>query len=71
MLMYVRSYLLILKFENLITDACSPRVVYLCEFPYYVVRQEHAVPMHHTLWHIVLLCHQNDGCENLLPVCVC
>ena len=37
MLLYVGSYLLIYEFVILITGVCSPYVVSLCDFAYYVV----------------------------------
>ena len=37
MYVYVGSYLLILVFESWITGVCSPFVVSLCDFVYYVV----------------------------------
>ena len=37
MFLYVGSYLLILKFESWITGVCSPYVVSLYDFAYYVV----------------------------------
>ena len=36
--LYVRSYLLIQEFESWSTCVCSPYVVSLCDFAYYVVR---------------------------------
>ena len=35
--LHVRSYVLIQEFESLITGFCSPHVVSLCGFAYYVV----------------------------------
>ena len=46
------------------TGVCSPHVVSLCDFAYYVFGQEPAVDMHLTLWYVVLVCHQYDVCEN-------
>ena len=34
--LYVGSYLLIQEFESWITSVCSPYVVSLCDFAYYV-----------------------------------
>ena len=38
MFMYVGSYLLIYEFESWTTGVCSPFVVFVCDFAYYVVR---------------------------------
>ena len=38
MFLYVGSYLLISVFESWITGVCSPYVISLCDFVYYVVR---------------------------------
>ena len=46
-----------------ITGVCSPYVISLCDFAYYVFGQEPAVAMHLALWYFVLVCHQYD-CEN-------
>ena len=62
--LYVGSYLLILEFERWITGVCSPYVISLCDFAYYVFGQEPAVAMHLALWYVVLACHQYDVCEN-------
>ena len=35
--LYIRSYLLIYEFESWITGVCSPHVVFLCDFTYYVL----------------------------------
>ena len=37
MFLYVGSHLLIEEFESWITVVCSPYVVSLCDFAYYVV----------------------------------
>ena len=62
--LYVGSYLLIYEFESWITGVCSPYVISLCDFAYYVFGQEPAVAMHLALWYVVLVCHQYDVCEN-------
>ena len=46
------------------TGVCSPYVISLCDFAYYVFGQEPAVAMYLALWYIVLVCHQYDVCEN-------
>ena len=46
------------------SQVCSPYVISLCEFAYYVFGQEPAVAMHLALWYVVLVCHQYDVCEN-------
>ena len=38
--LYVGSYLLIYEFESWITGVCSPYVISLCDFAYYVFGQE-------------------------------
>ena len=43
---------------------CSPYVISLCDFAYYVFGQEPAVAMHLALWYVVLVCHQYDVCKN-------
>ena len=62
--LYVGSYLLIQEFDSWITGVCSPYVISLSDFAYYVFGQEHAVAMHLALWYVVLVCHQYDVCEN-------
>ena len=62
--LYVGSYLLIYEFESWITSVCSPYVISLCDFAYYVLGQEPAVAMHLALWYVVLVCHQYAVCEN-------
>ena len=49
---------------------CSPYVISLCDFAYYVFGQEPAVAMHLALWYVVLVCHQYDVCENYVAVCM-
>ena len=41
--LYVGSYLLIWEFESWITGVCSPYVISLSDFAYYVFGQEPAV----------------------------
>ena len=48
MFLYVGIYLLIKEFESWITGVCSPVVVSLCDFAYYVVSA-----MHLALWYVV------------------
>ena len=55
MFLYVGSYLLIYVFQSWITDVCSPYVISLCDFAYYVFGQEPAVAMHLALWYVVLV----------------
>ena len=62
--LYVGNYLLIYEFEGWITDVCSPYVISLCDFAYYIFGQEPAIDMHLALWYVVLVCHQYDVCEN-------
>ena len=50
--------------ERWITGVCSPYVIPLSDFAYYVFGQEPAVAMHLALWYVVLVCHQYDVCEN-------
>ena len=62
--LYVGNYLLILEFESWITGVCSPYVISLSDFAYYVFRQEPAVAVQHALRYVLLVCHQYDVCEN-------
>ena len=62
--LYVGSYLFIWEFESRITGVCSPYVISLSDFAYYVFGQEPAVAVHLALWYVLLVCHQYDGCEN-------
>ena len=43
---------------------CSPYVISLSDFAYYVFGQEPTVAMHLALWYVLLVCHQYDVCEN-------
>ena len=52
------------SFESWITGVCSPYVISLSDFAYYVFGQEPAVVMHLALWYVLLVCHQYDVCEN-------
>ena len=36
----------------------------MCDFAYYVFRQEPVIAMHLALWYVVLVCHQYDVCED-------
>ena len=47
-----------------ITGVCSPYVISLSDFAYYVFGQDPAVAIHVALWYVVLVCHQYDVCEN-------
>ena len=47
-----------------ITGVCSPYVISLSDFAYYVFGQEPAVAVHLALWYVLLVCHQYDVCEN-------
>ena len=58
MIEYVGSNILIHEFKSWITGVCSPHVISLCDFAYYVV----AVQL--TLWYIMFICHQDYVCEN-------
>ena len=62
--LYVGSYLLIWEFESWITGVCSPYVISLSDFAYYVFGKEPAVAVHLALWYVLLVCHQYDVCEN-------
>ena len=62
--LYVGSYLLIYAFERWITGVCSPYVISLSDFAYYVFGQEPVVAVHLALWYVLLVCHQYDVCEN-------
>ena len=62
--LYVGSYLLILELESWIIGVCSPYVISLSDFAYYVFGQEPAVAVHLALWYVLLVCHQYDVCEN-------
>ena len=53
--LYVGSYILISEFESWITGVCSPYVISLSDFAYYVFRQEPAVAMHLALWYVLLV----------------
>ena len=50
--------------ESWITGVCSPYVISLSDFAYYVFGQEPAVAVHLALWYVLLVCHQYDVCEN-------
>ena len=50
--------------ESWITGVCSPYVIYLSDFAYYVFGQEPAVAMHLAPWCVLLVCHQYDVCGN-------
>ena len=60
----MRCICLILEFESWITGVCSPHVISLCDFAYYVVGEEPAGSVHLTLWYIVFVFHQDNVCEN-------
>ena len=62
--LYFGSYLLILEFDSWITGVCSPYVISLSDFAYYVFGQEPAVAVHLALWYVLLVCLQYDVCEN-------
>ena len=49
---------------NFETGVCSPYVISLSDFAYYVFGQEPAVAVHLALWYVLLVCHQYDVCEN-------
>ena len=68
--LYVGSYLLIYEFQSWITGVCSPYVISLSDFAYYVFGQEPAVAVQLALWYILLVCHQYDVCENSVAVCM-
>ena len=50
--------------ESWITGVCSPYVISLSDFAYYVFRQEPAVVVHLALWYVLLVCPQYDVCKN-------
>ena len=50
--------------ESWITGVCSPYVISLSDFAYYVFEQGPAVAVHLALWYVLLVCHQYDVCEN-------
>ena len=52
------------SFESWIAGVCSPYVMSLSDFAYYVFGQELALAMHLALWYVVLGCHQYVVCEN-------
>ena len=52
------------EFESWITGVCSPYVISVCDFAYYVFGQEPAVAMHRALLYVVLVCHLYDVCGN-------
>ena len=54
------------EFESWSTGVCSPYVISLCDFAYYVFGQEPAVARHLALWDVLLVCHQYDACENFV-----
>ena len=64
--LYVGSYLLIYEFESWVAGVCSPYVISLSDFAYYVFGQEPAVAMHLALWYVLLVCHQYDVCVVLV-----
>ena len=41
-----------------ITGVCSPYVISLSDFAYYVFGKEPAVAVHLALWYVLLVCHQ-------------
>ena len=51
------------SFESWITGVCSPYVISLSDFAYYVFGQEPAVAMHLAFWYVLLVFHQYDVCE--------
>ena len=57
------------RIESWITGVCSPHVISLSDFAYYVFGQESAVAVHLALWYVLLVCHQYV-CENSVCMCV-
>ena len=53
----------VISFETWITGVCSPYVISLSDFAYYVFGQEPAVAVHLALWYVLLVCHQYDVYE--------
>ena len=49
---------------------CSPYVISLSDFAYYVFKQEPAVTLQLARWYVLLVCHQYDVCENYVAVCM-
>ena len=47
-----------------LSGVCSPYVISLNDFAYYVFGQEPAVAMHLALWYVLHVWHQYDDCEN-------
>ena len=56
------------EFESWITDVCSPYVISLSDFAYYVFGQEPAVSMHLAIWYVVLVCYQYDVCTKSVGI---
>ncbi len=56
MFLYVGSDLFIERFESGITGVCSPHVISLCDFAYYVFGQEPAIAVHLALWYVMFVC---------------
>ena len=47
---------------------CSPYVISLSDFAYYVFGHGPAVAMHLALGYVLLVCHQYDVCENYVGI---
>ena len=52
------------SFKSLRAGVCTPYVVSLCDFSYYVVGKESAVAIQIALWYVVLVCYQYVVCKN-------
>ena len=59
-----------LEFESWITGVCTPYVIYLCDFAYYVFGQEPAVAMHLALWYVALSAISMMFVKIMLAVCM-
>ena len=59
------------KFESWITGVCSPYVISLSDFAYYVFGQKPAVAMHLALLYVLLVCHQYDENKIYWLMCMC
>ena len=54
------------SFESWITGVCSPYVVSLCDFAYYVFGFLHPViPIHLALWYVVLVLHREQDPQDM------
>ena len=68
--LFVFLYVLIWEFESWITGVCSPYVISLSDFAYYVFGQEPAVAVHLALWYFCLSAISMMFVKIMLAVCI-